>query len=151
MNTGDWIFYYATQAGEWLNPVVYLAGLGVAIWAFRRCRKPGYLVVAVYFALSVFTLLMMPSIDRAIRAHRPPDYSAQTQQKINVAVQDAINKVLAEEGRPDGVPGKRNVHFSFGPIILVAGLWLLAKREPQNPAEPVAAVINMPNDKQPSA
>jgi hypothetical protein len=151
MNTGDWIFYYATQAIEWLNPVVYLVGLVVAVWAFRRCRKLGYLVVAVYFALSAFTLLAMPSINRAIRAHRPPDYSAQTQQKIDAAVQDAIHKVLAEEGRPYGVPAKRTVRFPFGPIVLVAGLWLLAKREPQNPAKLVTDDTNTPNDKQPSA
>jgi hypothetical protein len=151
MNTGDWIYYYLTQSVEWLNPIVYLVGFGIAVWAFRRCRKCGYLVVAVYFALSVFTLLAMPSINRAIRTNRPPDYSTQTQQKINAAVQEAINKVLAEEGRPHGVPQKRTIHFPFGPIILVAGLWLLARREPQNPAEQVTGTTTTSNEKQPPA
>ena len=151
MNTGDWIFYYATQAVEWLNPVVYLVGLGIAIWAFRRCRKCGYLVVAIYFALCVFTSLAMPSINRAIRSHQAPDYDAQTRQKVDAAVQQAVDKVLAEAGRPHGVPAKRTVHFAFGQIILVAGLWLLAKREPKNTAEQVTEDTNTPNDKQPSA
>ena len=151
MNTGDWIFYYATRAIEWLNPVVYLVGLVIAVWAFRRCCKCGYLVVAVYFALSAFTLLAMPSINRAIRAHQAPDYDAQTRQKIDAAVHDAIYKVLAEEGRPYGVPARRTVRFPFGPTILVAGLWLLAKREPKNPAEQATEDTNTPNDKQPSA
>jgi arginine exporter protein ArgO len=62
MNTGDWMFYYGTRAVEWLNPIVYLVGLGIAVWAFRHCHKWGYLVVAAYFALVVFSLLAMPSI-----------------------------------------------------------------------------------------
>jgi hypothetical protein len=151
MNTGDWIFYYATQAVEWLNPVVYLVGLGVAVWAFRRCHKCGYFVVAIYFAFCAFAVLAMPSINRAIRAHRAPDYSAETRQKIDAAVQDATRKVLAEAGHPEGIPSKRKVHFPFGPILLVAGLWLLARCEPQNPAEQVTEDTNTPNDKQPSA
>jgi hypothetical protein len=142
MNTGDWIFYYATQTVEWLNPIVSLVGLVIAIWAFRRCRKWGYLMVAFYFALSVFTLLAMPSINRAIRAHQAPDYDAQVEQKINVAITEAVDKVLAEEGRPYGIPAQRTIHFPFGPMILVAGLWLLAKREPHSRAEQVTTTPN---------
>jgi hypothetical protein len=133
MTTGDSIFHYTTQAIEWLNPIVYLFGLGIALWAFRRCRRWGYLVVAVYFALCVFSLLAMPSINRAIRAREAPDYDAQTRQKIDAAVQQAVDKVLAEEGRPHGVPAKRTVHFPFGPILLVVGLWFLARGETHRP------------------
>jgi hypothetical protein len=151
MNTGDWIIDFSTQAVEWLNPAVYLVGLLVTVWAFRRCRKCGYLVIAIYFAFCVFTVLAMPSINRAIRAHRPPHYSSETQQKIDVAVQDATRKVLAEAGHSEGISTTRTVRFPFGPIILVAGIWLLAKREPQNPGELVTEASNTPNDKQPSA
>jgi hypothetical protein len=151
MNTGDWIFYYATQAVEWLTPLVYLVGLGIAIWAFRRCRKCGYLVIAIYFALCIFMVLVMPSINRAMRAHRQPDYSAETRQKIDAAVQDATRKVLAEAGHPEGITSKRTIHFPFGSILLVVGLWLLAKGEPQSPAAPVTDTTNTPNDKQPLA
>lgn len=151
MDTGDWIFYYEMRAVEWLNPIVYLVGLAIAVLAFRRCGKRGYLVIAAYFMLSAFTLLAVPSINRAIRARLAPDYDAQTRQKINAASQEAVQKVLAEAGRPQGVPAKLTFHFPLGPIILVAGLWLLARREPQNPAEPVTAAGNTSNDHQPPA
>ena len=146
MNTGDWIFYYATQTVEWLNPLVSLVGLIIAVWAFRRCRKWGYLVVAIYFALSAFMLLAMPSINRAIRAHRSPDYSAETQGKIAAAINEAVQKVLTEEGCPYGIPMQRTIHFPFGPMLLVAGLWLLAKREPDKRAEQAAQVATTPTD-----
>jgi hypothetical protein len=145
MNTGDWIFYYTIRAVEWLNPIVCFIGLVISIWAFRRCRKCGYFIIAIYFAFSVFTLVALPAINRAIRAHRPPDYSAQTQQKIDAAVKDAVQKVLAEDGYSHGVPQKRTIHFPFGSIILVVGLWLLAKREPQNQVEKVTR-DTAPND-----
>jgi hypothetical protein len=115
---------------EWLNPIVYLVGLGVAAWAFMRSRKRGYFVVALYFALVLFSLFAMPSINRAIRAHRAPDISEQTEKKINAAVQQAIDRVLAEEGRPR-IAAKQTIHFPFGPIVLVAGLWLVARHEPR--------------------
>jgi len=129
MTTGDWIFYDATRAVEWLNPIVYLVGFGIALWAFRRGRKWGYLIVATYFALAIFSLVAMPSINRAIRAHRQPDISQQTQQKIDAAVQEAVHKVLVQEGHPEGIPQKHTIHFPFGPILLVAGLWLVARGE----------------------
>src|SRR5690349_24307877 len=144
MTAADSIFYYATQAIEWLNPVVYLFGLGIALWAFRRCRRWGYLVVAAYFALCVFSLVAMPSINRAIRAHQAPDYDAQTRQKIDAAVQLAVDKVLADEGRPHGVPAKQTVHFPFGPILLVIGLWFLASGETQRPNKALQATAAAP-------
>ena len=114
---------------EWLNPIVHAIGLVLALWAFRCCRRWGYLVVGFYFFLVLFSLLAMPSINRMIRARQAPDYSAQTQQRIDAAVREAIDKVLAEEGRPYGVPITDTVHFPFGPIVLVLGLWLIARRD----------------------
>jgi hypothetical protein len=133
IHEASWMFRFLVDAVEWLNPAVCVVGLGIAVWAFLRCRKWGYLVVTIYFALSVFTLLAMPSINRVIRAHGAPDYSAQTQQKIDAAVQEAIHKVLVEDGHPYGIPKKRTIRFPFGPILLVVGLWLLARRETRRP------------------
>ncbi len=133
MTIGDSIFYYSGKIVEWLNPIVYFVGLCISVWAFRRCRKWGYLVVASYFALAVFWLVAWPPIDRAVRAHRPPDISAQTQQKIDAAVREAIHKVLVEEGHPEGIPGRLNVRIPLGPILLVVGLWLVARREAHRP------------------
>src|SRR5688572_3795906 len=129
MTIVDWIIYYGTRAVEWLNPILHLVGLGVAGWAFRRCGKRGYLVVAFYFALAAFSLVVMPYVNQAIRARRAPDYSAQAQQKINAAQNEAVQRVLDEEGLPYGVPDQRTINFPFGPMVLVAGLWLVARRE----------------------
>jgi hypothetical protein len=117
------------NAIDWLNPIVYIAGLAVAVWAFRCCRQWGYLVVGFYFLLVLFTLFAMPSINRAIQARSAPELSVQTQQKINAAVQQAIDRVLQEEGQSYTPPHKRTVRFPFGPLVLVLGLWLIAKRD----------------------
>jgi hypothetical protein len=133
IHEASWMFRFFIETVEWLNPIVYILGLGIAVWAFLRSHKRGYLLVAFYFALSVFSLLAMPSINRAIRAHRPPDVSAQTQQKIDAAVKQAVDQVLAQEGHPV-VVAKKNIWYPFGPIVLVAGLWLVARREPHRPS-----------------
>jgi hypothetical protein len=135
MNPNDspeagWVFQFLMGAAGWLNTVVYLVGLAIAVWAFLRCRKCGYLVIAAYFALA----LLVPSINR-LRAPRlpPPDSSEQTQQKIAAAVQEAIHKVLVEEGHPEGITGTHNIRISFSSILLVVGLWLVARHEPPRP------------------
>jgi hypothetical protein len=135
MNLNDihepsWIFSFLFEAIQWLYPIVFILGLGIAVWAFSRCRKRGYLFIALYFALCVFSQLAMPSINREIQAHRKPDISDQTQQKIAAAVKQAVDKVYAEEGHPVML-AKKTIYFPFGPIVLVVGLWFVAKRESQ--------------------
>jgi hypothetical protein len=125
----SWVLIFLMDAAHWLKPIVYFVGLGVAIWAFLRCGKCGYLVFAAYFALVLFSLLVMPSINRAIRAHRPPDVSEEAQRKMDAAVQQAIDKVIAEEGHP--IVGQKKLYFDIGPIVLVVGLWLVARKEPR--------------------
>jgi hypothetical protein len=125
----SWLFLFTMRAIDWLNPIVYVAGLAVAVWAFRYCRRWGYLVVGFYFLLVLFTLFAMPSINRAIQARTAPDLSEQTQQKIDAAVRQAIDRVLQEEGQAYAPPPKRTVQFPFGPLVLVLGLWLIAKRD----------------------
>lgn len=127
------MFYYFVKAIEWLNPAIYLIGLSIAVWAFLRSRKCGYLMIAAYFALAVFWLVAWPPIDRTIRAHQAPDISAQTRQKIDAAVEEATQKVLVEAGHPEGIPYRRTLHFPFGPTLLVVGLGLVARKEPQQP------------------
>jgi hypothetical protein len=117
------------NAIDWLNPIVYVAGLAVAVWAFRYCRRWGYLVVGFYFVLGLFALFAMPTIRRAIQARNAPSLSEQTQQKIDAAVRQAIDRVLEEEGQLYAPPQKQTVNFPFGPLVLVTGLWLIAKRD----------------------
>jgi hypothetical protein len=85
-----------------------------------------------------------------IHAHRAPDVSAQTQQKIDAAVRQAVDQVLTQEGHPL-VTSTRHINFPFGSVVLVVGLWLVAKSEPQTPAEQVTEDTSAPNDEHPSA
>jgi hypothetical protein len=133
MNPNDipeagWVLQFLVGAAGWLNTVVYLVGLAIAVWAFLRCRKCGYLVIAAYFALT----LLVPTINW-LRVHRPPDASEQMQQKIDAAVQEAIDKVLVEEGHPEGIARTHKIRISFSSILLVVGLWLVARHEPRRP------------------
>ena len=128
--------YYLCRAIEWLNPVIHLVGLGIAAWAFFRCRKRGYVLVAIYFALASWTLLGMPSLNRMIAGRRAPDVSEQTRQKMNQAVREATERVLAEAGNPP-IAAQWRIDFPLGPILLVTGLWLVARRE--KTAEPPVA------------
>lgn len=121
----DTILYYFFKAVSWLNPALQLVGLGIAVWAFLRCRKCGYLVLAGYFAL---TIAWRP-ITRVLHAHRPPDVSVQTQQKIDAAVNEAIHQVLVAEGHPAGIPAELHINVPLGQAALVFGLWLVARRE----------------------
>ena len=126
MTAFDWTFYYAMEAIQWLDPVVCVLGLGIAVLAFLRSRKRGYLMVALYFWLAVFSLT---PLNRAWRAHHTPDLSVQTREKINEAVKQATDRVLEQEGHP--APASERVNFPLGQIVLVFGLWLVARREPR--------------------
>lgn len=119
---------YLYLAIDWLNPLVHIVGLGIAAWAFYRCRKRGYLLVAIYFALASFTLIAMPSIDRMLAQRSEPDISEETMQKMHEAMYEARERVLEEAGYPP-IAADMNVNFPLGPILLVAGLWLIARKE----------------------
>lgn len=122
------VYVFFLNAIEWLNPIVHFAGLAIAVWAFRRCHRWGYLLIGFYFFLALFTLLAMPSIKQFIQERRSPDLSEQTRQKIDLAARQAVDRVLEEEGHSTTV-AERHVRLPFGPIVLVAGLWLIARRD----------------------
>ena len=121
---------------RWLSPLSYTAGCCVALWAFWKCRKEGYLILAAYFALAVFYFVALPPINRAMAAHRKPDISIETEKKLNAAIHEATQRVLAEAG-VDRLPAVVHTNISFdGTLVLVIGLWLVAWKEtkPQNQA-----------------
>ena len=120
--------HYILQALDWLEPLTFALGASVGFWAFRRCRKIGYLVVAIYFCLAVFSVLALPRIKAELRARRTPTQSQETQRKINAAVSEAIDRVMREDGAPPGA-AERDIRFPLGPLVLVLGVWLLARRE----------------------
>ncbi|MFT4691710.1 MAG: hypothetical protein ACI9OD_003936 [Limisphaerales bacterium] len=122
--------HYILQALDWLEPLTFALGAVVGFWAFRRCRRVGYLVIAIYFCLAVFSLLALPRIKAELRARQTPTQSAETQRKISAAVSEAYNRVMREEGAQLSFDA-REIRFPFGPLILVLGVWLLARREPR--------------------
>ena len=126
---GEKMLRYMFTAIQWLNPLVHFVGFGIVIWAFRRCRKKGYLVVAAYFILVLFSLLVMPRINRAIAVRRHQDLDEQIQKEIETEVNEAVDRVLEKHGRSHAGPLRLNIMFPFGPILLVTGLWLIARRE----------------------
>lgn len=133
MNPNDipqasWPLQFSMGALQWLELAVYLVGLGIAIWAFRRSRKCGYLVFAVYFTVVALWLVAAVPVWRVMHAHDTPDISAQTEQKMREAEREADNKVLAEAGHPP-ISFSKSVKIPCGPVALVVGIWLLARRE----------------------
>ena len=125
---------YILQALDWLEPLTFALGAVVGFWGFRRCRKIGYLIVAVYFCLGLFSLLAMPRINAELRARRTPTQSDETQRKIDAAMSEAMERVMREEGESfQPPPMERSIRFPFGPLVLVLGVWLLARREPRVP------------------
>lgn len=121
---------YFLQALDYLEPLTFAVGAVVGFRAFRRCRKLGYLVMAVSFCLAVFSLLALPRIKAELRARRTPAPSEETQRKINAAVSEAIERVLREAGTPPAAV-EHDLRFPLGPLVLVFGFWLLARREPR--------------------
>jgi len=122
--------HYILQALDWLQPLALAFGAVVGFWAFRRSRKVGYLVVAIYFCLAVFSQLALPRIKAELNARRTPTLSEQTERKIDAAVSEAIDRVMREEGVPFRTVAF-NHRINFGPLVLVLGVWLLARREPR--------------------
>ena len=131
MTAADWTFYCATQFFNWLGPALHIVGSCVAVWAFQKSRKSGYLLMAVYFGLVIFIPLVVPHINRAIRAHHEADSSEQQRQKLDQAFNEAVRKVTGDENwHPH--PYSISWHLNLDTVLLVTGLWLLARREPSN-------------------
>lgn len=122
----------------WLNPAAYTTGLCVAVWAFRKCRKIGYLVIAAFFALAVYSLVAAPFVNRAIASYRTPDMSMETEKRLNDAVQETSQRILAEAG-VNSIAYSYSVDFPLGSILLVTGLWLVARKEREIPNQTLDA------------
>jgi hypothetical protein len=120
--------HYLLQALDWLELLTFIVGTGVGFRAFRRCRKMGYLVVALYFCLCVFSMLALPRIKDALRARQAPTVTEETHRKISAAIDEAVERVRREDGLPPE-HGEWTIRFPLGPLLLVLGVWLLARKE----------------------
>lgn len=118
----------------WLDPFVHVLGLVLMAWAFWRSGKRGYLVVGCYFLLVLLSPLAMPVVREAIDRWSGPNLSAHTQAKMDAAIRQAVDRVLAEAGH-SVMTAQSNVTIPVGPMLLVGGLWLVARREARRDRE----------------
>ncbi len=130
----DWGFYYFMKAVEWLNPLVYLIGFGISVWAYNISRKSGYAIIAGYCLLAVFSLTVGPTIQNWVY-ERMQSRDGITQEAREGFTRESL--VLEEKYFPSHLPRRARViiNFPLGPIILVLGLWTLAKCEARQSAE----------------
>ncbi len=130
MTIPDWFGYKALKAILWLNPLLHVAGLAISVWAWRATRKTGYIVVALYFVLALLGK-STPAVLRVVSG--PPNAPALTTQQT----QEYTREMTAVDKRyfPAGHPVAQTVVFPLGAIVLVAGLWVLAKRDTKQRAQ----------------
>jgi hypothetical protein len=121
-------FHYLSKALEWLHPIIYAAGLFITLKAFRCTRVKAFLALAFYFVAALFAMLAMPHINRALDARRAPEISAQAEAKMARAIDEAVQRVMTDEGLP-AQAHKEELEVPVGPALLVFGIWLLARRE----------------------
>ena len=132
------VFQFLLNASGWLDPIVHVAGLVLMAWAFGRSGKRGYLVVGCYFMLVLLSPLLMPAVKDAFSKRSGPGIPREARAKMDAAIQQAINRVLEEAGHPV-MAARMGVSIPVGPILLVGGLWIVARREARRDREqPVA-------------
>jgi len=135
MTTINYLLLFAIKAIDWIGPIFYLLGAVISVWAFRRCRKRGYLLLGVYFALCVFQLTVSPVIHRHIRQREFEKRGiteldrqlSELEYQKNQLIGDAI-----ENGDRDAMrhyPVESSTIY-LEPIIWLLALWLIARREP---------------------
>ena len=113
---------------QWLSPVVHLLGCIIAIQAFRKSHKKGYFLISIYFALALFQLLISPRINTAIAKKKAALVADEKREMMDREISEVYERYYEEEGvLPE--PITVNLPLPLGPIILVSGLWLLARKE----------------------
>jgi hypothetical protein len=133
MTLSDWAFYIGTRAIKWLHPLIYIAGLAVGVWAFWKSRKVGYLLVAICFLLVLSSRFIVPVVNRAIATRWPAqsELSPEAQQQY-MQEMTALN----QKYYPSGSVMSLKLTLPLDQIILVLGLWILAKHESRRITEP---------------
>ena len=111
-------------AGGLLLFIIYLLGLVISVRAFLRCRKRAYLLIGAWFTLCVLPVMVYPFIMRPTERVKAPIELAEDN--------DELTSVTSENGGHGIVPYyllAMTVINLLSPILLVSGLWLLARRE----------------------
>jgi hypothetical protein len=135
MSLPDSVFDISVKVLHWLNPFVWIVGLAVGVWAYSLTRKVGYLLVTFYFLLVLCSSYILPPINRMMEGHR----DRQQESDISPQAHEQFIKELATLEKkyfpPRVAVSPLRIDLPFGPILLVAGLWMLAKRETRRIAE----------------
>ena len=129
MPEAGYLYSFGLGLFNWLNLAVLCLGLGLALRTFFRSRRCGWLVVAGYFAMALFSLLALPALQQTWHTRHPPDIALSAAKPPADVVMKATNQMVAGPGHPVVFQTKK-VRFPLGSIVLVAGLWLLARPEP---------------------
>jgi hypothetical protein len=115
---------------HWLDPLVYVTGIAVTIWAYILSRKLGYLFVAVYFLLALWSTSLEPALNRM----RTTQWDAQRETEISpeahAQFMQEYSALLQKYYPPNtAAPATISLRFPFGPVLLVFALWTLANLE----------------------
>jgi hypothetical protein len=139
MTTSDWIYYIATKVGYWVEPVAYLVGLVVTVLAYRHSRKGGYLIVGVHFIVAASMLTLVPVVKRAMHRHWDTQHELSPEARAQFARE---YEALYEKYYP-ATPryATSKIAFPLGPVLLVAGVFVLARRDMKSSAEPITGAI----------
>ena len=137
MTIPDWFGYKALKVFLLLNPILHVAGLAIAVWAWRATRKTGYLIVGLYFVVALLGKSFPPFLRVVVGQSKG---SALTQQQQ----QEYTREMSATDRRyfPSGHPVIQTVVFPLGPMVLVTGLWVLAKRDVDGASRTAAPAPN---------
>ncbi|MGD1087001.1 MAG: hypothetical protein ABSA47_19880 [Verrucomicrobiota bacterium] len=136
MTLPDSAFNLIIKAAQSLSLFVYIVGLAVAAWAYWRSRKIGYLLVTAYFLVAVFNTFLVPALNRMIATR----WDAQRKSELSPQAHEEFMKeysALLQKYYPPGnaTPGTINIKLPISQIILVVGVWMLARRETGRIAE----------------
>ena len=141
MTIPDWIGYKALKAFVLLNPLLHVAGLAISVWAWRATRKTGYILVALYFVLVLLGKGLLGVLRVTSGSPNAPALTAQQQQAYTQEL-TAVDKRYY----PVGHSVTQTVVFPLGSIVLVAGLWILAKRDVKQTVQQTTAGQAAPSD-----
>src|ERR1035441_2047007 len=120
------------EIARWFDALFQVLGLSISCWAYRVSRKVGYLIVAVYFFVATCSLTVIPKIRRVIyeRQHPPTELSEEMNEKYAIEL-----TALSHKYYPSHPPSAwLSISFPLGSILLVMGIWVLARQEPERSA-----------------
>ena len=146
-----WAGLYHVADGEFAQCLWSLAELfcilaGVVIWilsvfvtwaAFRKSRKKAYIFLLAYFLLPLAVQPSSRVIQHVMRKRRLQEY-----ERLQASGQ--LQPVEADTREPLITFKPRNINLPVGPLLLLAGVWYLYKKEETKDDEPSTARYGVP-------